>query len=60
MVEVAKEGDTAPGWLTEQGKLLARGSGRIAPQNSEVALGAFKPLFTENLRFPTPGQSASG
>lgn len=36
-VEVTKEGCTAPGWLTEQGKALALGSGRISCQNSEVA-----------------------
>jgi hypothetical protein len=34
--EVTKEGCTAPGWSTEQGKTLALGSGRISCQNPEV------------------------
>jgi len=34
--EVTKEGCTAPGWLTEQGKALALGSGRFSCQNPDV------------------------
>ena len=34
--EVTKDGCTAPGWSTEQGKTRALGSGRISCQNLEV------------------------
>ena len=40
--EVAKEGCNAPGWITEQGKTLALGSGRISCQNPEVAPLSYK------------------
>ena len=43
--EVTKEGCTAPGWLTEQGKTLALGSGRISCQNPEVALYSYQPYL---------------
>jgi len=43
--EVSKEGCTAPGWLTEQGKALALGSGRIARQNLEVSVSSYQPQF---------------
>lgn len=40
--EVAKEGWNAPGWITEQGKTLALGSGRISCQNPEVVPLSYK------------------
>ena len=43
--EVTKEGCNAPGWITEQGKTLALGSGRISYQNSEVAALSYNPRF---------------
>ena len=43
--EVTKEGRSAPGWLTEQGKTLALGSGRISCQNPEVALYSYQPYL---------------
>ena len=43
--EVTKEGCTAPGWLTEQGKTLALGSGRISCQNPEVVRYSYLPYL---------------
>ena len=45
--EVTKEGCNAPGWITEQGKTLALGSGRISCQNPEVMLQGYKPQFEQ-------------
>ena len=40
--EVAEEGWNAPGWITEQGKTLALGSGRTSCQNPEVTPLSYK------------------
>lgn len=48
--EVAKEGCNAPGWITEQGKTLALGSGRISCQNPEVTLNSYKPQLEQHTK----------